>query len=412
MRSLALVRFPPYPPMGGSALRNWQNICLLRQYGTVGVFSIYWGAKEQETLPGIEFWQHCNVCGAKQTLLTKVQRRLQNVRPQGHPNVDWPYSAEFAQKLSHSLEQFQPDLVFFGEIWLYRYFSTVKQYGVAVILDSHNVEGDREAVMLASFPKWTEKLQALIRLQQIRSIEAAFIRQATQTWLCSPEDQALLHKYYGNRASTWVIPNGVDVEFYQPIRQGQLLPPEELQHQSHTVLFLGLFGYGPNAEAAKILLEEIYPLLRARYPDCRILLVGSEPTPWMQQAAQEDSCIFVTGKVPDVRPYLAAASVMVVPLRQGGGTRLKILEAFAAGCPVVSTAKGAEGIDVVDGQNVLLRESAAGLAAGIIGLWEDSDLSNHLAVSAWELVNARYSRIGVSQQMSHAIAALPLKSCR
>jgi glycosyltransferase involved in cell wall biosynthesis len=129
----------------------------------------------------------------------------------------------------------------------------------------------------------------------------------------------------------------------------------------------------------------------------------------MKLAGQQDDNIIVTGMVDDVRPYLAAATVMAVPLVHGGGTRLKILEAFAAGCPVVSTRKGAEGISVTDGKNILLRDSVPDMITGITTLWESYELREQLRLEARELVSESYSRTSIGQVINSAISQLPLK---
>jgi glycosyltransferase involved in cell wall biosynthesis len=126
----------------------------------------------------------------------------------------------------------------------------------------------------------------------------------------------------------------------------------------------------------------------------------------MQAAAKREPSIIVTGSVADVRPYLAAASVMVVPLLQGGGTRLKILEAFAAGCPVVSTAKGAEGIKARDGEHLLIRNEVEELVAGVCQLWSNRSLREKLASSAYELVQAKYSWQAVGRKIELAVQKL------
>ena len=161
------------------------------------------------------------------------------------------------------------------------------------------------------------------------------------------------------KTAAYAIPNGADPDYYQT---GSPVVPRS----ANTLLYLGRFSYQPNAEAAAILLNQIYPLLSAA--SCRLLLVGCDPTEEMQRAAQIDPQIIVTGQVEDIRPYLATATVMAVPLQKGSGTRLKLIEAFAAKCPVVSTAKGAEGLDVEDGKHLLLRESPGAMAWTILHL--------------------------------------------
>lgn len=391
--------------MGGVPLRNWQNICLLGQLGKVSVFSIHKGLGKQASLPEITSWHHYDIGRSARSQLAKIQRRLQWIRPKGHVYVDWLYTDQAAQQLARVLEQVQPDLVIFEEVWLYRYLPVVQRYGCPTILDNHNIEGVKEEYRKRQGLEAT--LSQRIRLGQIRAIERAFIRQTSQTWVCSQEDQLLLQQQYGNSARSQIIPNGVDTDSYRSVRQGQMQPATGLGKQP-TVLFLAKFSYEPNAEAADILVQQIFPRLCQHTADCQLLLVGKAPTPNMIHAAQSHPNIVVTGQVEDVRPYLAAAQVTVVPLRQGGGTRLKILEAFAAGRPVVSTAKGAEGLTVQDGVHLLLRESAEELADGIIQLWEDADLRSQLAAAAWELVNSTYSRSAIGQKVQAAIAALNL----
>ncbi len=123
-----------------------------------------------------------------------------------------------------------------------------------------------------------------------------------------------------------------------------------------TLLYAGGYFWSPNVDAAHLLIAEIYPKLRVRYPGTRLVLVGREPTPEMEAAARSNENIVVTGEVADVRPYLLEADIVPVPLLVGGGMRVKILEAFAAGIPVVSTTKGCEGINVVDGRELLIRD--------------------------------------------------------
>jgi glycosyltransferase involved in cell wall biosynthesis len=167
-----------------------------------------------------------------------------------------------------------------------------------------------------------------------------------------------------------------------------------------------MFTYPPNIEAVTFLLEKLFPRLATSAPDCQLLLVGSMPTLQMWEAAQRDPRIIVTGPVPDIRPYLAAAALMVVPLFQGSGTRFKILEAFAAQVPVVSTVKGVEGLDTVDGTHVLIAESVDEFVAAIQRLWRDENVAQQLAAHGLELVKHRYSWEGTSRQITKALDEL------
>ena len=316
----------------------------------------------------------------------------------------WPFRYTAAKQLEKLLSSLNPDLIVIGELWLYPYLSVVKRHSGTVIFDHHNVEAILFEATKCQGHGLRGWLRSKLHLPQIRTDEHEFMRQADQTWVCSHNDKTLLHELYGNTAqhtktdstsqeisSTYVVPNAINLDNYAQIRLKQYPLSTELDLHCKYVLYLGNFGYIPNAEAADLLVRHIYPQLKGNYPDCRLLLVGRDPTPAMLDAAQKDRDIIVTGQVPDIKPYLAAGSVMVVPLRKGSGTRFKVLEAFAAHCPVVSTAKGIEGLNVDDNKHLLIRESAADIAAGVMQIWEHPKQTETMITAGYELVQAEYS---------------------
>jgi glycosyltransferase involved in cell wall biosynthesis len=305
--------------------------------------------------------------------------------------------------LKQLIAEFKPDLVIFEQIWLHNYLKVVKDYPCRLILDQHNVEFHLSQQGVAAAEDFPSRLKSQLLLSHLRALEGEFCRQVDAVWTCSESDAQLLPEIYGKIAPSYVIPNGLDINYYSAVRLNHANIPPDCQENPHTLVFIGLLSYPPNTEAAELLLQQVYPRLRASYPDCRLLLVGRNPTQKMQEIAAKAPGIVLTGGVADVRPYLAAASVVAVPLRQGGGTRLKILEAFAAGCPVVSTAKGVEGLKVKDGEQLLIRESAEEIAAGVSQIWSDAALSQKIIDSAYELVKAKYSWEAVAQKIEQAV---------
>jgi glycosyltransferase involved in cell wall biosynthesis len=133
------------------------------------------------------------------------------------------------------------------------------------------------------------------------------------------------------------------------------------------------------------------PLIRQSRPECAVAIVGREPSPAVLALTQNDPRIQVTGTVPDVRPYLWGSRISIVPLRIGGGTRLKIYESMAAGVPVVSTTVGAEGLDVSHPENIRLADTPAGFAAQCVELLEDRAARESIATAALHLVASRFS---------------------
>jgi polysaccharide biosynthesis protein PslH len=396
LRTLFITKEPPYPPTGGVELRNWQNINIMKQFGSVGVFAINQWKTGSEKPQGIELWQSYPL--TKQiSKWEEWERRAWFVRPKSHPDMDRMYQNAAGQELTKIVADFQPDLAIVEEIWFYRYLKALKKHKCRVILDEHNIEADL----------FEQKHGALkTRLPRLKAIESDFIRQADQTWVCSEEDVALLKKLYGEEFISYAIPNGINVAHYDNVRLNEWEIPEGLENKQENILYMGTFSYPPNQVAAKLLIDEIYPQLQIDRPNCRLLMVGRSPTQFMLDAAKTNPGIVVTGSVPDVRPYLAAASVMVVPLQQGGGTRLKLLEAFASGCPAVTTTKGVEGLSAKDGEHLLIRDEMAEIVAAIEQLWLDASLVKKLTATAYDLVKAEYSWEATGKKVEKAIAQL------
>jgi glycosyltransferase involved in cell wall biosynthesis len=241
-----------------------------------------------------------------------------------------------------------------------------------------------------------------------RLIEQRALQAVDQIWVCSRDDARLMEDIHKPTAPIHVIPNTVDVGNFDEVRS-QKFTASALSSTERTIIFPGIFAHPPNAIAAEFLVERIFPKLTTLYPDCKLLLVGSMPTLKMRKMAETEPRIIVTGRVPDIRPYLAAASVMVVPLFQGGGTRFKILEAFASNLPVISTAKGTEGIEVKDETHLLIAESAEEFVSCLRRLWRDDGLAGYLAANALNLVRERYSWDVTSRRIANAVSELDVK---
>jgi len=179
------------------------------------------------------------------------------------------------------------------------------------------------------------------------------------------------------------VPTGVDTDYFAP-------PPSTLAPMTDLV-FLGSMDWRANIDGIRWFVTEVLPLIRRQRPRCSLAVVGRRPTSEILRLDQADTRIHVTGTVPDVRSYLWKSAVSIVPLRIGGGTRLKVYEAMAAKIPVVSTSVGAEGLDVCDGENIALADSAESFAERCLALLSDSDARRRQSQAAWEMVSACYS---------------------
>jgi glycosyltransferase involved in cell wall biosynthesis len=164
--------------------------------------------------------------------------------------------------------------------------------------------------------------------------------------------------------------------------------PAGVEPEPDTLVFTGVMKYLPNSDGIRWFLAEVLPLVRESVPGVRLLVVGADPPPDLRRMASGG--VTLTGRVGDVRPYVDRAAVSIVPLRMGGGTRLKIVEAFAMKKPVVSTTVGAEGIDVADGESILLADEPRAFADAVVRLLRDGRLREKLVRNAYALMMDRY----------------------
>jgi glycosyltransferase involved in cell wall biosynthesis len=265
---------------------------------------------------------------------------------------------------------------------------------IPLVIDLHNVYSELAArsALEQRHPllRWflTREAAALARMER-RTVAAARVAMAV-----SERDQ----RYYtglGARA-VYLAPNGVDCRAYAPL-------PEARRTGPPLVLFVGAMSWGPNVSAARFLATEVLPRVRSAVPGARLRIVGRDAGPDVHALARAEG-VEVTGTVADVRPHLAEAHVMAVPLDTGGGTRLKILEAFAAGLPVVSTPVGAEGLDVIHGRDIWLAPRAR-FAEGVVHLLTNGTRAATLAARARQLVTDRYDWSAIGRIACAAVAA-------
>jgi glycosyltransferase involved in cell wall biosynthesis len=196
----------------------------------------------------------------------------------------------------------------------------------------------------------------------------------------SEADARSMQSLYGVREVA-SVPTGVDLDYFAP--------PPNPPPLTTDLIFLGSMDWRPNIDGIRWFVADVLPLIRRRRPECSLAVVGRRPTPEIQRLAE--ARIHVTGTVPDVRPYLWESAVSIVPLRIGGGTRLKIYEAMAAQVPVVSTIVGAEGLDVRNGENIALADSPEAFAERCLALLGCAEARRNQAQAAWEMVSACYS---------------------
>ncbi|MGD8752349.1 MAG: glycosyltransferase family 4 protein [Anaerolineales bacterium] len=188
-----------------------------------------------------------------------------------------------------------------------------------------------------------------------------------------------------------VIPIAVDTTQLQPITR---------QPGSANILTLGTLHYPPNADGIRWFMQEVYPLIQRQLPEATLTIIGKNPPKdFLERASQKPQSIHVTGYVPDLIPYFEQAAVMVVPVRAGGGMRVRILEAFAQAMPTVTTTVGLEGIDACPGEEILVADTPSDFASAVVQLLQDESLQTHLATKGRRMAEELYDWRVVLQKM-------------
>lgn len=283
------------------------------------------------------------------------------------------FSEAYAAVLQTAAAAEPPDVIMLDHVWMADYLPLLPRR--PLLFSTQNVESQllRDgALQLRGLSRSVAEREADLLERRERELAA----EARLVLACSAEDKAHLTRF-GARAVE-VIPNGVTLA-ERPLLPGPAGPPR--------LFFVGGADYPPNAEAARRLALHVLPLVRAVHPEAEALLVGTDPEGRLRDLASLPG-VRLLGAVPDMRPVLAEATLLVAPLTTGGGSRLKILEAFACGRAVVTTTAGAAGLPVSDGAELLLAESDAALANAALRLLADAPLRQRLVAAGRRVAEA------------------------
>ena len=268
------------------------------------------------------------------------------------------------------------------------------------ILDEHNVEYDNFYGMWKHAKTPIRRLHYMSEYKKSYKEEIASCKKMDAIFVVSNRDKQILDKEVPS-IPKYLVPNGVDTLYFKP--SGEVPEP-------YSLVFTGMMAYVPNYDGMLYFLDEIFPLVLKKIPQAKIYIVGNRPPKELERRASGN--VIITGYVDDVRPYVRRASLYVVPLRMGGGTRLKVLEALAMKKPVVTTSVGCEGIDVSDNESVIIRNNPAEFAKSIIEVLKNRDMQKSLGEKGYETINSVYDWNVVSRRLEGSLKSVLLNQKR
>lgn len=393
MRILVVYPYVPYPPDRGTFQRTYHLLRALARNHEIDLFALCENGEREDQKAHFETF-----C-----------RRVEFVRF-AHPA--WPRL--FPDRLLHplpttirhwrlphlaeALERFVQGqtyaLAHVCDIVIAQYFFQGTLKTMRLSIDRSRVDLQFQLAQRAALSHgFRQTLLDWENLAKLRRYEVKVARRAALEVVCGPDDDNFIRRDICRDVPVLVITNGVDLEYFRP--DSTPVPRDPLP----TVLFCGAMDYSPNVDALRWFFEEIHDKLREWVPDVRVLIVGKAPLAEVKAYAERPG-VTVTGGVPDVRPYYRRAWLQIVPLRIGGGTRLKIPESMAMGTPVVSTTIGAQGLELRHREDILLADTADAFVQETATGLRDDNLRHRLEEIGRKTVQDRLSWTTLGQKLS------------
>ncbi len=407
MRILWLSHLVPYPPKGGVLQRSYHLLRELARCNEIDLMafiqrdlfvqrfaSVEQGLQEAQAALS-EFCRNVAFfpIPSERHRYTKHALALASLATPIPYTVNWLRSASFRDAMhAHAARSY--DAIHVDTISLAPYVDALPP--LPRVLDHHNIESHMMTRRARVDRNWLKKAYFLQEGVKLRNYERLVGPRFNLHITCSELDSERLR---GVSADLRVeeIPNGVDVDYFRP-RGG-----EEIRHR---LIFAGSMGWYPNRDAMTYFAEVVWPRLKAVIPDVSMDVVGEGPSDSLLALSKRDENFHVHGFVDDVRPYLERAAVYVCPISDGGGTKLKVLDAFAMAKPMVAHPVACEGIDAREGRHVLFAKTHEEWVSHICALFANDDLRRKLGQAARELVLSQYSYGAIGKKLQQLYGGL------
>ena len=379
MNVLVLTQVLPYPPDSGPKVKTYNVIKYLAQKHRVTLVSFVRGDQSEHVR---QLGRYCQAVHAVQMERGAVQDGLAMARSllTGQP---WMMVRDDRKAMGRLVERLAMEQLFdvahADQLNMCQYAERVP--GAFKVLDAHNALWLLYKRLWETTSPGPGKWLLGRDWRLLKSYEGRLVRTFDAVLAVSHEDKVALQEAAGQPVDVVVIPITVDTDEVTVV---------EREANPRHILHIGTMYWPPNVDAVKWFVYQIYPLIRQEWPDVQFDVVGARPPVELLDLNDAGLGINVTGYVEDPTPYQKRAAVMVVPLRAGGGMRVKILNALAEGIPIVSTTLGYEGIELTPGQDVLAGDTPESFATQVLRILNDPDLGKQLAINGRRLVEARY----------------------
>lgn len=389
----------PYPPTGGSISRDYNLIKQLSKS-----HNIFW---INRTITGEVLESQLNEMNkyCKETVVVpwnhehsafKFIRSLFSKKPYIILRFG---SKEMETVVNKYFRRWPIDLILCDHIYLAQYLPKHVPKNIPVIANSED-NGFTYYKRMSESKNFIRALYGKLEWKKMLNYELEVLRKYRNSISTSETERKLLMSYFTEEdkksINVGVVRNGVDIEYFKPQARKDFTP---------SGVFTAWYKYFPNTEGAVHFIKSIFPLIKKEIKDFKVYMVGKEPPAELKNLSN-DNDIIVTGAVKDIRPYMANADAAIVPLKVGGGTRLKILEAMAAGVPVVSTVLGAEGLEVTTGENILIGKTDEEFASAVIKLVNNKSLSEMITRNGLEFVHKYYSWEVIGKQQNQFVESV------
>ncbi len=388
MKILMLTPYLPYPLLSGGQIRTYNLLKKMAKLHDITLFALIKNDEEKQYIKELEKYCH-KVRVFKRTSKPFTLKNIFKTAFSSYPFlVIRNHVGEVIDAIREEIETNQYDLIHAETFYMMPH---IPETEIPVIL----VEQTIEYLGYESFAQGT-KWQILrpffnLDIKKIKYWEKYYWQTCNQLVTMSEDDQRFIEKEVGNKTPITVVANGVDTAWFAEKKFTKKTTP--------TLLSVGTFKWLPNIEAVKFLVNQVWPLIKARRPDVKLWIVGNAPTDEILDYAQKDPQIEVSGRVPDIREAFSGAHILLAPVFSGKGTRYKILEAMASGTPIIATGIAVEGLGVKNGEEVLIANDAQTMANTALSLLDDQNLQEKLSRRGQTFVSQNFDWDLIAQKL-------------